>query len=77
MKFETKYIKFASKKLQKSVIFKRSDIVWTSGATGIRIGHIMQNLVGMGVGLGIAFLASWQLSLLTLAFIPIVALAGE
>jgi len=48
-----------------------------SGATGVRIGSIIQNLVGMGVGVGIAFFASWKLSLLTLCFIPLVAAAGS
>ena len=43
---------------------------------GVRIGSIIQNVVGLGVGIGIAFYASWRLSLLTLACIPFVAAAG-
>ena len=44
---------------------------------GVRIGSIIQNVVGMGVGIAIAFSASWRLSLLTLACIPFVAAAGQ
>jgi len=54
-----------------------TDAAAVKGATGVRIGAMVQNLVGMGVGLTIAFVASWKLTLLTLAFIPMVALAGS
>ncbi|XP_063693781.1 ATP-dependent translocase ABCB1-like [Bolinopsis microptera] len=53
------------------------DAAAIKGATGVRIGTILQNLVGLGVGIGIAFSASWRLSLLTLACIPFVAAAGS
>jgi len=53
------------------------DAAAIQGATGVRIGSILQNLVGLGVGIGIAFSASWRLSLLTLACIPFVAAAGS
>ncbi|KAL5266828.1 hypothetical protein ACHWQZ_G004016 [Mnemiopsis leidyi] len=53
------------------------DAAAIKGATGVRIGSIIQNVVGMGVGIAIAFSASWRLSLLTLACIPFVAAAGS
>ena len=53
-----------------------TDAAAVKGATGARVGTIVQNVVGLGVGLIIAFAASWKLSLLTLFFIPLCALAG-
>ena len=54
----------------------RKTLKFSNIPPGVRIGSIIQNVVGLGVGIGIAFYASWRLSLLTLACIPFVAAAG-
>ncbi|CAF1200942.1 unnamed protein product, partial [Rotaria sordida] len=40
------------------------------GATGIRIGLMLKNFASLGVGIILAFMFSWQLTLLVLGFIP-------
>ncbi|CAF1372879.1 unnamed protein product [Rotaria sordida] len=40
------------------------------GATGIRIGLMLKNFASIGVGIILAFMFSWQLTLLILGFIP-------
>ncbi|CAF1472610.1 unnamed protein product, partial [Rotaria sordida] len=40
------------------------------GATGIRIGLMLKNFASLGVGIILAFMFSWQLTLLILGFIP-------
>lgn len=42
------------------------------GASGVRIGIIIQNIVTVGVGIIIGFVFSWQLTLLIIAFLPFI-----
>ncbi|XP_038049407.1 ATP-dependent translocase ABCB1-like isoform X2 [Patiria miniata] len=46
------------------------------GATGARIGVMMQSLCNIGVAIIIAFIYGWQLTLLVLGFLPFIAIAG-
>ena len=46
------------------------------GATGIRIGVTIRNIVALGAGVIISFVFSWQLTLLILAFIPFMVAGG-
>ncbi|CAF0740937.1 unnamed protein product [Adineta steineri] len=46
------------------------------GATGIRIGTMLQNISNLGVGMILAFIYGWSLTLLMLAFIPFMIIAG-
>ena len=42
------------------------------GASGIRIGTLLQNFASLGTGLIIGFVFSWQLTLLVIAFLPLI-----
>ena len=42
------------------------------GASGVRIGIMIQNIVTVGVGILIGFIFSWQLTLLIIAFLPFI-----
>ena len=46
------------------------------GASGVRFGLIFQNIASLGTGVFIGFAFSWQLTLLILAFTPIIVLAA-
>ncbi|CAF0877178.1 unnamed protein product [Didymodactylos carnosus] len=46
------------------------------GATGIRIGTILQNIANLGVGIILAFIYGWALTLVVLAFVPFMIIAG-
>jgi ABC-type multidrug transport system fused ATPase/permease subunit len=46
------------------------------GATGIRIGLTIRNVVSLSAGVIISFVFSWQLTLLILAFIPFMIAGG-
>ncbi|CAF1223645.1 unnamed protein product [Rotaria sordida] len=46
------------------------------GATGIRIGTMLQNISNLGVGIILAFIYSWSLTLIMLAFVPFMIIAG-
>jgi ABC-type multidrug transport system fused ATPase/permease subunit len=46
------------------------------GATGVRIGLMLQNVVSLGGGIVIGFVFSWQLTLLVLAFVPLMVIGG-
>lgn len=46
------------------------------GATGIRIGILLQNFASLGTGVIIGFVYSWQLTLLVIAFIPLIIIGG-
>ncbi|CAF0784747.1 unnamed protein product [Rotaria sordida] len=46
------------------------------GATGIRIGTMLQNISNLGVGIILAFIYGWSLTLIMLAFVPFMIIAG-
>uniref|UniRef100_H2YJX2 Bile salt export pump n=1 Tax=Ciona savignyi TaxID=51511 RepID=H2YJX2_CIOSA len=53
-----------------------TDASKVQGCTGVRAGTMIQSVCALGVALGIAFAYGWQLTLLTLAFVPFMAIAG-
>jgi len=42
------------------------------GASGVRLGLMIQNSITIGAGVLIGFLFSWQLTLLIIAFLPLI-----
>ncbi|XP_078320541.1 ATP-dependent translocase ABCB1-like isoform X1 [Crassostrea virginica] len=46
------------------------------GASGAQLGTMLQNLANIGTGVIIGFVYGWQLTLVILAFIPIIGIAG-
>jgi len=42
------------------------------GASGVRLGVILQNFITVGAGILIGFIFSWQLTLLIIAFLPLI-----
>jgi ABC-type multidrug transport system fused ATPase/permease subunit len=46
------------------------------GATGPKIGNTLMNMANLGVGIVIAFWSSWVITLVIIAFIPLVVIAG-
>ncbi|XP_048755888.2 ATP-dependent translocase ABCB1-like isoform X2 [Ostrea edulis] len=46
------------------------------GASGAQLGSMFQNLANIGTGVIIGFVYGWQLTLVILAFIPIIGIAG-
>ncbi|XP_062600445.1 ATP-dependent translocase ABCB1-like isoform X1 [Saccostrea cucullata] len=46
------------------------------GASGAQLGTMLQNLANIGTGIIIGFVYGWQLTLVILAFIPIIGIAG-
>ncbi|XP_033100770.1 ATP-dependent translocase ABCB1-like isoform X2 [Anneissia japonica] len=46
------------------------------GATGARLGTLIQSFCNIGTAIIIAFIYGWQLTLLVLAFLPLIAVAG-
>nr|XP_039272613.1 ATP-dependent translocase ABCB1-like isoform X3 [Styela clava] len=53
-----------------------SDASRVQGCTGTHFGLLVKNFACLGVALGIAFAYSWKLTLLTIAYIPLIVL-GE
>jgi len=45
-------------------------------ATGSRLGQVFQAISSIGVGIIIGFVFSWELTLLLLAFAPLVIISG-
>ena len=46
-------------------------------ATGVRIGTVLMNISNFGVGLVIAFVYGWQVTLLILGFVPFMIISGN
>ncbi|XP_061676124.1 ATP-dependent translocase ABCB1-like isoform X7 [Syngnathoides biaculeatus] len=53
-----------------------SDAAQVQGVTGLRLATLVQNITNLGTGVILAFVNGWELTLLVLVLVPILAVAG-
>lgn len=53
-----------------------TDASSVQGATGSRLGVQLQTIGGIGIGIVLAFIYGWKLTLVVLAFVPFLIFAG-